>query len=150
MTQRLCSHSDLRLDDRVALDGGWIDFPNTIRLEQPGCYNLQFDYHAGTTRMALRYAAPALPTCAGRRAVTALARSVGQHVDVKRFFSAAHFAWVSDQGASPPRTGDDAASYASMRQKSSALGPFNAGVVLELLDDPGAPWNEMMPVMGSR
>jgi hypothetical protein len=45
---------DLRVENRPVLDGGWIDFPNTIRLEKQGCYILQFDFAGGTTRMALR------------------------------------------------------------------------------------------------
>ena len=45
---------DRRLDGRRELDGGWVDFPNMIRLEKPGCYLLQFDFAGGTTRLALR------------------------------------------------------------------------------------------------
>ena len=116
---------DLSVGDRSAMDGGWIDFPNMIRLEKPGCYLLQFDYPGGTSRLALRYVAPAseLPpsTCDARRTVTELARSVGQNVDVARYFSAADFAWVSDQGISPTRIGSDAASFATLSGYFSRL-----------------------------
>ncbi len=116
---------DLRLDDRTALDGGWVDFPNMIRLEKPGCYILQFDYLGGTTRLALRYVAPvaesSLSTCNARPIVTELAQSVGQNIDVARFFNAADFAWVSDQGISPTRNGSDAASYVTLSRYFSRL-----------------------------
>lgn len=109
---------DLSLKSRTALDGGWIDFPNMIRLEKPGCYILQFDYPGGTSRLALRYVAPPsespVSTCDARRILTELARSVGQNVDVARYFNAADFAWVSDQGISPARIGSDAASYSTL------------------------------------
>ena len=105
---------DLRVDDRATLDGGWIDFPNMIRLEKLGCYILQFDYPTGTTRLALRYVTPTQATCDARPIMTELAISVGVNVDVTRFFSAADFAWVSDLGVSPVRIGDDAARYATL------------------------------------
>ena len=116
---------DLPVNDRAALDGGWIDFPNTIRLEKPGCYILQFDYAGGTARLALRYVAPASEsspsTCDARPIVTELARSVGQNIDVTRFFNASDFAWVSDQGVSPTRIRSDAASYATLSGYFSRL-----------------------------
>ena len=53
--------------------------------------------------------------------MTDLARSVGQTVDVARYFNAADFAWVSDQGISPTRNGSDAESYATLSSYFSRL-----------------------------
>ncbi|MEM8619613.1 MAG: hypothetical protein AAGF73_07820 [Actinomycetota bacterium] len=43
----------LSIDGRQPLGGGWYDFPNAVRVEQGGCYTLQFDYPQGTSRVEL-------------------------------------------------------------------------------------------------
>lgn len=61
------------------------------------------------------------PTCDARPIVAGLARSVGRSVDVRRYFSAADFAWLSDQGTNSKRIGSEAASYATLQSYFARL-----------------------------
>jgi hypothetical protein len=117
----------LRLSDSKELDGGWYDFPNMIRARKPGCYRLRFKSARFDETFTLRIVpsvtavtqptsvlASSPPTCDARPIVTELAQAVGRTVTVSHFFSAANFAWMSDQGSSPKRIGNDASSYATL------------------------------------
>lgn len=117
----------LRLSDSKELGGGWYDFPNMIRAQKPGCYKLRFKSARFDETLTLRII-PSLTavtppssvpttspsTCDARPIVTELAQSVGRNVTVSEFFSRVDFAWMSDQGASPKRIGNDASNYATL------------------------------------
>jgi hypothetical protein len=117
----------LRLSDSKELDGGWYDFPNMIRAQKPGCYQLRFKSARFDETLTLRIV-PSITaitqptsvptsspsTCDARPIVTELAQAVGRNVTVSEFFSRGDFAWMSDQGASPKRIGNDASNYATL------------------------------------
>jgi hypothetical protein len=124
----------LRLSDSKELDGGWYGFPNMIRAQKPGCYRLRFKSTRFDETLTLRIVpsvtavnqptsvlASSPPTCDARPIVTELAQAVGQSVTVSHFFSAADFAWMSDQGSNPKRIGNDASSHATLTLYFSRL-----------------------------